>query len=289
MYDNPNLQMRIIRLLCYWVVVAALAITGRAAAGDYTEIGSGDLSGNRLAPTAWTLSGGTNRLIAGTSPGDQEYLRVNLPAGLKLDTLVVQFYTSSDKMFLGMQQGTTFTVAPETATAADMYGYVHFGASADNVGTDVLDDMGVAPGAVGFTPPLASGSYTFWLQQGTAGVTTYQLNFNVSGPPGDYNGNGAVDAADYTVWRNTVGSESDFRADGTGPTGTPDHVVDGLDYNFWKQRYGEGTGSGTSDAEMVPEPMRAPLICLAVIGLSMVCTRALSPRSRARKARARSC
>ena len=32
--------------------------------------------------------------------------------------------------------------------------------------------------------------------------------------PGDYNINGVVDAADYTVWRDTLGSRTDLRADG---------------------------------------------------------------------------
>ncbi len=31
---------------------------------------------------------------------------------------------------------------------------------------------------------------------------------------GDYNGNGVVDAADYTIWRDTLGSTTDLRANG---------------------------------------------------------------------------
>ncbi len=54
-----------------------------ATAADYTEIGSGDLSGDRLAPTSWTLAAGTNRLIATTSPGDQEYLGAEKVAATK--------------------------------------------------------------------------------------------------------------------------------------------------------------------------------------------------------------
>ena len=37
--------------------------------------------------------------------------------------------------------------------------------------------------------------------------------------PGDFNGDGKVDAADYTVWRDTLGSTSDLRANGDN-TGT---------------------------------------------------------------------
>ena len=36
--------------------------------------------------------------------------------------------------------------------------------------------------------------------------------------PGDYNFNGVHDAVDYTVWRDTLGSATDLRADGSGPT-----------------------------------------------------------------------
>jgi hypothetical protein len=57
--------------------------------------------------------------------------------------------------------------------------------------------------------------------------------------PGDYNFDGVVDAADYTVWRDTLGSTSDLRADASGPTvGTPNGIIDQADYDFWKARYG---------------------------------------------------
>ena len=48
------------------------------------------------------------------------------------------------------------------------------------------------------------------------------------GIPGDYNGDGSVDAADYTVWRDTFGAMgADLPADGNG-----DMVVDSLDYDL---------------------------------------------------------
>jgi hypothetical protein len=55
---------------------------------------------------------------------------------------------------------------------------------------------------------------------------------------GDYDGNGAVDARDYVLWRDTLGSTSDLRADGDG-NGT----VDETDYSFWRGNYG-ATGPG---------------------------------------------
>ena len=58
--------------------------------------------------------------------------------------------------------------------------------------------------------------------------------------PADFNQNSIVDAADFTVWRNTLGSTYDLRADaddGTG-TGMPDGVVDQFDYDYWEANFG---------------------------------------------------
>lgn len=66
---------------------------------------------------------------------------------------------------------------------------------------------------------------------------------------GDYNFNGVVDAADYSVWRDTVGSTNDLRADGSSAAmaGAPDGVVDEHDYAWWKANFGnvmeQGAGS----------------------------------------------
>jgi hypothetical protein len=82
---------------------------------------------------------------------------------------------------------------------------------------------------------------------------------------GDYNGNGIVDAADYTVWRDTLGQlGANLAADGTGPMGVPDGVVDQLDYALWKANFGLGTpgaGSAASTAA-VPEPTATWLLFL---------------------------
>ncbi len=75
--------------------------------------------------------------------------------------------------------------------------------------------------------------------------------------PGDYNGDGAVNAADYTVWRNALGDAVDpgTGADGAGPAGPPDGLVDQLDYQLWKLHFGEILPAPQSSAlAQVPEP-----------------------------------
>jgi CSLREA domain-containing protein len=63
--------------------------------------------------------------------------------------------------------------------------------------------------------------------------------------PGDYNRDGLVNTADYTVWRDTGGSLGELPADGNG-----DGRVDASDYGVWKSNFGSGLadlgGSGQS-------------------------------------------
>jgi len=77
---------------------------------------------------------------------------------------------------------------------------------------------------------------------------------------GDYNGNGVVDAADYTIWHDTLGSLVDLRADGDG-----DLDVDQDDYIFWKDRFGNVVGTGSGAA--VPEPTAGLLFTTGLVGL----------------------
>jgi hypothetical protein len=82
---------------------------------------------------------------------------------------------------------------------------------------------------------------------------------------GDYNMNGVVDAADYTVWRNTLGQMgAGLAADGNG-----DSVVDADDYGVWKSHFGNmapGSGSATSANSAVPEPATLVLLTFAAAG-----------------------
>ncbi|HEX3599377.1 MAG TPA: glycoside hydrolase family 44 protein [Lacipirellulaceae bacterium] len=80
------------------------------------------------------------------------------------------------------------------------------------------------------------------------------------GLPGDYNRDGKVDAADYVVWRNSIGTTGDVPADGN-----EDNVVDNKDFQLWRANFGrtEGSGSGVGSAG-VPEP-DAALLGLAVV------------------------
>ena len=85
----------------------------------------------------------------------------------------------------------------------------------------------------------------------------------VAGPvTGDYNGNGTVDAADYTLYRDTLGNTV---VAGTGADGNGDTFITPLDYDVWANNF--GNMSSTSSGVSVPEPTTVLLACFA--GLAM--------------------
>jgi hypothetical protein len=89
---------------------------------------------------------------------------------------------------------------------------------------------------------------------------------NLNGLEGDYNGDGVVDAADYTVWRDSLGQTgANLPADGDG-----DGEVTEADYTFWRERFGNTASSGSLavdfDRAAVPEPATGVLLLLAMAG-----------------------
>ena len=107
---------------------------------------------------------------------------------------------------------------------------------------DLFDWTGVTPTGA-FT---VSSPYTWDLSNlYTTGEVTLAA---LPALPGDYNGNGVVDAADYTVWRDTLG--------------------DLPSYNFWKSHFGQTAGSPAAPnwpTRAVPEPASLAL-CVSSLG-----------------------
>jgi hypothetical protein len=83
-----------------------------------------------------------------------------------------------------------------------------------------------------------------------------------------------VDAADYTVWRDTLGLDVE---PGTGADGDGDSVIGPGDYDHWVARFGNvvGEGAAAGNGAGVPEPGTLGLACLAMLACTGVrrCTR----------------
>jgi hypothetical protein len=115
---------------------------------------------------------------------------------------------------------------------------------------------------------LAANSNYFYIyfalngNWGTGAATIYLDNLrvvNISAPlTGDYNQDGHVDAADYTIWKDTQGSTTDLRADGN-----LNGVIDSGDYQLWVANFGAFGSAGADSAAAVPEPNSWLLALLA--------------------------
>jgi hypothetical protein len=90
------------------------------------------------------------------------------------------------------------------------------------------------------------------------------FNLDAIGLPGDYNENGVVDAADYVVWRDNLGTNFELPNRGPGITG----AVSESDYNTWRANFGASGGGGMSLAG-VPEPTSVGLLALGTLVFAM--------------------
>ncbi len=101
----------------------------------------------------------------------------------------------------------------------------------------------------------------------------------IAGFWGDYNGNGEVDAADYTLYRDSLGQAV---APFTGADGSGNGVIDVADYNVWVANFGKinalsSVAAIAASSSAVPEPAGMVLV-VGLVGLA-----ALSRKQTGRK------
>jgi hypothetical protein len=174
------------RLLTRAAAVAlAVAVTATAQAFIYDEAVNGDLSGDRLSPTLLIASPGVNTLAMTSVTGDRDYFTFAVPTSLVLSSIFHKTYVSADDLsFFALQVGSTLTEPPTGTNAANLLGYVHFGAV--TVGSEIIDNLAnsnsLSPPAMGFTAPLAAGNYAFWVQQ-TGTAAQYSFDFALTPVP----------------------------------------------------------------------------------------------------------
>jgi hypothetical protein len=121
------------------------------------------------------------------------------------------------------------------------------------------------------TVGITSGRYDLILNPPTTGptalavVTTSLVNGWIqiaAARPGDFNGDGAVDAADLALWRENYGLTDAAKPPQGDADG--DQVVDGDDFLIWQQSLGPAGGG----VRAVPEP--SSLTSALLLGASLV-------------------
>ncbi|MEQ8850102.1 hypothetical protein [Botrimarina sp.] len=90
-------------------------------------------------------------------------------------------------------------------------------------------------------------------------TTTVSTNLSFGVATGDYNDDGLVDAADYTLWRDSLG---DTVTALTGADGDGDGLIDQDDYQIWRTNYG---ATAPATAVATPEPSAVALLAATVL------------------------
>ncbi len=172
-------------------LAATTAQAGIAVPVGWDEVTRGDLSNTGTAATFVTLAvpgtsavvGTTGRAVTG-GPIDRDYFSILVPTGFQLTALTLLPGTQplGDAGFIAMMSGSSFTVDPNSGSAAGLLGFSLYGVN--DIGNDLLPTMGIPSlGSSGFDAPLPAGAYSFWVQETGVGVATYGFAFTVTAVP----------------------------------------------------------------------------------------------------------
>lgn len=93
------------------------------------------------------------------------------------------------------------------------------------------------------------------------------------GDAGDFNDDGVVDAADYTVWRDNLGTDHILGGHGD-ENGDSFNIVDEDDYTIWVANFGHVSSAVGQSADVTPEPGALGLLAAGSLGLGLLRRRA---------------
>lgn len=215
-----------------------------------------------------------NDLVLRVDPdtGDA-FIKNDSTATLKIDGYSVLSSTGAldDAGFTGLG-GSWETSSPSTAGAISQ--------------SNLTGITTLAPGAeVAIGDISSTGFTTAEAQEGLSIQYILAEGFEDVNPAGDYNDDGTVNAADYTVWRNNLGETMSLT--NQSPLAITRSLVDQEDYDLWKANFGAvaglapesefrtgsvvfdaspGSGGGSLAGTAVPEP-RAGWLMLLGLGL----------------------
>jgi hypothetical protein len=213
-------------------------------AGSYNEFRIYDtaLSADDIAKNAFVgpddfLAGGVMSLEVNTASGQVTIVN-NLSRPLELDWYEIRS--------AGGSLNTTGWTSIDGNTTQGSGWDKSLGSNANQLAELYLPEGGFSVPANGefpignaFTPGMPQDlQFRFDMPTGLSFVGSVDYSTSPS-LPGDYNGNGRVDAADYVLWRKNPG------AFGGDPAG----------YNTWRTNFGRTSGSGSGAAAAAPEPV----------------------------------
>ena len=215
--------------------------------------------------TLQVFSNGDMKLVAGdTGTGATEvtidYIEITSPdAGADGGSLNAVGFTGigADASYpLGDGSGNGWEVATGSSDTSIIESFLT-GDSSIPINTEI--DLGS-----GFVPGGEEDLVFSYHKIGEADLIVGNVEYiTVAGLQGDFNDDGQVDAADYTVWRDNEGLDDSVLNGNGDNSGT----VDAADYTIWVSNF--GNSSSASSASAVPEPTALALVALGLCGASL--------------------
>ena len=170
------------------------------------------------------------------------------------------FLTAADFSQLDVAVGSTSTIVDNTS---NVIGWVSDQATG-GVGFDAATIVNLGEllptGLDGAGLASFLSGVPVWGGIGTGG--TFDILLLNASPIGDFNGDGIVDAADYTFWLSSLGQTVPA---GSGADASGNGVVDADDYNLWKTNFGISSGGGAILSASIPKPTCLLLSLFAAI------------------------
>jgi hypothetical protein len=223
--------------------------SGQAPTGlnDVTLLGGVVTVSGAQQAYATTVSGG--RLHFDTSSSLASNVAVNAGGMISGDGWVNANLSFGPNGNLGLSSTNALNVFGTANLAGGTLGFAPGFTPPLNQPFTALTALGGLQGTLAAAPGQVIGS-GFTLKSIQYAANSVVVEFAI---PGDFNGDGHVDAADYVVWRKTGGTVAD--------------------YNVWRSNFGNaigsGAGAGVNSAGAVPEP---GLWVLAMIGAILAAT-----------------
>ena len=199
-----------------------LAVTGKTGFGATTVAmnavleGTGTVRGNLTARTGALVRSNTLRVDGAYVQQSGATLELKLSGETLFDRLIVAGNLAADGTLAVVLDG---VFVPQLGQVFDL-----------------LDFGSFSGGFTALSLPQLGGGLG-WEDDGQGLLQVVSVAI-----PGDYNSNGTVDAADYSVWRDSVGQTgTNLAADGDG-----NEVVDDEDYTVWKSNFGQPADDGAA-------------------------------------------
>lgn len=226
------------------VTPSSVAYESRQGSGDDNRIRVDDVTGQftiTLPPQVVTMTvEGDLDLNAGST------LEMDLLSTTAFDQLIV-----GDVLSVGNAALDINLVGGYVPTAGDSFDILNFASASGSFDTSGL--------------PVLGGTLA-WNTANLLTTGVLSIIDTATGLLGDYNADGIVNLADYTVWRDNLGADDSVLPPGTTDDGSG--VVDAGDYATWKANFGASSGALQSIAAgqgSVPEPTTVVLVSIPLL------------------------